>query len=213
MQYPRFDPTSPITPLSPAELATLDALLPSLPSDAAMSLDGMDGYLTALVVGPASVLSGLDTAEWLPAVWGGDGLEGPAAATPFATQRLRKNTVVMVLRHLRHLHHQLQPQQLQQNPAAWEPIFSVAEQGADEFVDARDWCCGFMQAVDLAPDAWGNTWLDVRWAPLLALGGGLPGLEQPTGGPDINDPAVCDELSRAVADLVADWVLASLASA
>jgi uncharacterized protein len=64
MQYPRFDPASPITPLTPTELATLDALLPGLPSDAAMSLDGMDGYLTALVVGPAAVLAGMDTAEW-----------------------------------------------------------------------------------------------------------------------------------------------------
>jgi uncharacterized protein len=197
MQYPSYDPTSPVTPLTAAELATLDALLPSLPSDASMSLDGMDGYLTALVVGPPALLADLASAEWLPAVWGGDGLEGPAAPAPFGTQRQRKNTVVMVLRHLRHLVHQLHHE-----AAAWEPIFSVAEQGADELVDARDWCCGFLQAVDLAPDAWGTSWQDARFAPLLALGGGIEGHETPQPAPNLDNAATCDALSRAVPDLV-----------
>jgi uncharacterized protein len=113
----------------------------------------------------------------------------------------------MVLRHLRHLHHQLQPQQLQAEPAAWEPIFSVAEQGADEFVDARDWCCGFMQAVDLAPAAWGSTWSNGRLAPLLLLGGGMEGVDLPTDGPDVSDPAACDALSRLVPELVVSLVM------
>ena len=211
VDYPRYDPASPITPLTTAELDALDALLQALPSDGAMTLDGLDGYLTALVVGPPAVLATWPTADWLPWVWGGDGEAGPAEAAPsapypFASKRQRKTTVVMVLRHLRHL-----SQQLGESPATWEPIFSIAEQGgsegAEDWVDARDWSTGFLQAVDLQPEAWGGTWQDMASAPVLApllvLGGGLEG-ETPAADADadLDDPTVCDRLSRAVPDAV-----------
>lgn len=216
MDYPRYDPASPITPLTTAELDALDALLQALPADGAMTLDGLDGYLTALVVGPPAVLATWPTADWLPWVWGGDGDAGaagtaptaplPTSAFPFASQRQRKTTVVMVLRHLRHL-----SKQLTESPATWEPIFSIAQQGgaegAGQWVDARDWCTGFLQAVDLQPAAWGDTWHATASAPLLApllvLGGGLAGVTPAADADaDLDDPAVCDRLSRAVPDAV-----------
>ncbi|MDZ7589832.1 MAG: UPF0149 family protein [Rubrivivax sp.] len=211
MDYPRYDPASPITPLGAAELDALDALLQALPTDGAMTIDGLDGYLTALVVGPPAVLATLPTADWLPWVWGGDNEAGPAGAAPsssfpFASKRQRKTTVVMVLRHLRHL-----SQQLGQSPATWEPIFSIAEQGgsegAEEWVDARDWCTGFLQAVDLRPEAWGDTWQDRASAPVLApmlvLGGGLEGVTPAADADaDLDNPAVCDRLSRVVPEAV-----------
>lgn len=207
VDYPRYDPASAVTPLSPAELDALDALLQALPADGAMTLDGLDGYLTALIVGPPAVLAGLPTAEWLPGVWGGDGQVGPAEAAPsapfpFVSKRQRKTTVVMVLRHLRHL-----SQQLGESPATWEPIFSIAEQGAEERVDARDWCTGFLQAVDLRPEAWGDSWQNPAeaslLAPLLVLGGGLEGVTPAADADaDLDAPAVCDRLSRAVPDAV-----------
>jgi hypothetical protein len=107
MDYPRYDPASPITPLTAAELDGLDQLLQALPAEACMSLDGTDGFLTALQVGPAHLLATLETAEWLPLVWGGDGPGGAEEATPFASKRQRKATVVLLLRHLRHLADQL----------------------------------------------------------------------------------------------------------
>ncbi|MCY7314485.1 MAG: UPF0149 family protein [Rubrivivax sp.] len=200
MQYPAYDPQSAITPLTAEEIAALDALLQRLEADTAMSLDGVDGYLTALAIGPAAMRS-MPTSDWLPLIWGGDpaGLDETA---PFATKRQRKNTVVMALRHLRHL-----SQLLHEKPDEWEPIFSIAEQGADEWADAREWCMGFLQAVDLMPDAWSDAWADPALAPvvapLVALGGGLDGAPAPQGQtPDLDDPAVCDELSRAVPDAV-----------
>jgi len=199
VDYPRYDPASPVTPLTAAELHALDALLQTLPADGAMSLDGLDGYLTALLVGPPAVLATLATADWLPLVWGGDDDTGAAAAAPFASKRQRKATVVLVLRHLRHL-----SRQLDEAADEWEPIFSIAEQGAREWADARDWCAGFLQMVDLMPAAWGSTWADPALAPLLQLGGGLDGVT-PAGvdaGADIDDPAECDRLSRAVPEAV-----------
>ena len=205
MDYPRYDPASPLTPLQPAELDALDRLLQALPADGVMSLDGVDGYLTALAAGPAELLTTLPTAEWLPLVWGGDGPAGNEGAEPFGSKRQRKTTVVQLLRHLRHV-----AQALQQ-PDAWEPIFSIAEKGADEFADASDWCTGFLQAVDLLPSAWDNAghslWDDPAAAPLLQLGGGLDGVQTPTvdaeGEPvSLDDAADIDRLSRAVPDAV-----------
>lgn len=198
MDYPRYDPSSPVSPLTAAELAALDTLLQGLPADSVMTLDGLDGYLTALLVGPSAVLAVLATADWLPLAWGGDDASGPAAAAPFASKRQRKTTVVMLLRHLRHL-----SQQLTETPDAWEPIFSIAERGGQEWTDARDWCTGFLQAVDLQPAAWGEIWDDPALAPLLVLGGGLEGIT-PAGvaQDDLDDPAVCDRLSRAVPEAV-----------
>ena len=201
VDYPRYDPASPVTPLSAAELDALDALLQALPADGVMSLDGVDGVLTALLVGPPAVLGTLATADWLPLVWGGDGEDGPVAAAPFASKRQRKTTVVMLLRHLRHL-----DEQLARAADDWQPIFSIAEQAGHEWTDARDWCTGFLQAVDLQPDAWGTAWEDPALAPLLRLGGGLEGVAADAAAlPEnatLDDPAVCDRLSRTVPDAV-----------
>jgi uncharacterized protein len=209
VDYPDYDPASALTPLTGAELDALDTLLQTMDSDGAMSLDGLDGYLTALLVGPGELLQRLPTAEWLPLVWGGDGPGGNDAAAPFASKRQRKATVVLVLRHLRHISHQVL-----QAPQDWEPIFSVAEKGAQEWVDARDWCTGFLQAVDLLPSAWDAAWdaaaVGPALAPLLLLGGGLAdgnqaladAAEEGEGQGGLDVPEVCDGLSRAVPDAV-----------
>lgn len=196
MDYPQYDPSSAVTPLTAAELDSLDQLLQALPADGCMSLDGVDGYLTALQVGPAELLATMSTADWLPMVWGGDGPGGAEEATPFASRRQRKATVVLLLRHLRHL-----ADQLDHRPADWEPIFSIAEQGPAEWADARDWCTGFLQAVDLMPSAWGDAFADPALGALLQLGGGLPDVPSPAP-PAADDLAGIDRVSRTVPDAV-----------
>ncbi len=196
MDYPRYNPQSPVTPLQPAELEGLDRLLQALPADGAMSLDGVDGFLTALLAGPPELLATWPTADWLPWVWGGDGPLGNAEATPFASKRQRKDTVVLLLRHLRHI-----AVQMAGDAADWEPVFDLAEQGPDEWADARGWCAGFLQAVDLQPAAWADAFAAVDAAPLLALGGGLEGVDCALRIED-GDLAAVDEASRAVPDVV-----------
>lgn len=195
MQYPTYDPKSPLTPLSPEEIAALDTLLQRLPADAAMSLDGVDGFLTALAIGPGA-LRALPTADWLPLIWGGDP-EDASDTAPFATKRQRKNTVVLALRHLRHL-----SAVLRETPENWEPIFSIAEQGQDELADAREWSMGFLQAVDLLPSAWDGLWSAPEVVPLLTLGGGLDGATVALVEADVDNAVVCDGLSREVPDAV-----------
>ena len=200
MDYPSYDPNSPNTPLTEEELSSLDDLLTNLPSDGSMTLDGMDGYLTALLVGPTPIGK---SADWMPAIWGGDQEPAPA---PFASNQKRKRTTVLVLRHLRSIEAALSGP-----PDAWEPVFSVAEvpgtQG-EELADATDWCMGFLAAMDLAPDAWAPLNADAEIGPGLAtiafLGGDIdaPPESGEDDDEDMDDPQVRDQLSRAATEAV-----------
>ncbi len=212
MDYPTYDPKSADTPLSEDELSALDELLAALPVDGAMTLDGMDGFLTALLVGPHRPET-LPTRDWLPLVWGGDAEQGgatpPAAGAPFSSNQKRKKTSVLVLRHLRSLDAVLALAQAGAE-AVWEPIFSVAESPAgDELADAGDWCTGFLVATDLAPDAWAPLFADPELGPGLAtiawLGGDTEVAADAEDRPDdgeLEDPVVRDQLSRAASDVV-----------
>ena len=199
MDYPSYDPKSPNTPLTEEELSSLDDLLTNLPSDGSMTLDGMDGFLTALLVGPAPIGP---SSGWLPTIWGGDQEPAPA---PFASNQKRKRTTVLVLRHLRSIEAALSGP-----PDAWEPVFSVAElpgtQG-EELADATDWCMGFLAAMDLAPDAWAPLNADPEIGPGLAtiafLGGDIDAPpESDEDAEDMDDPQVRDQLSRAATEVV-----------
>lgn len=195
MDYPQYDPHSPNTPLSDDELQALDDLLLALPSDAAMNIEALDGYLTGLLIGP-SLRAGLPTADWLPLAWGGDGPNG----APFASNKQRKRATVLVLRHLQSL-----ACLLRDTPDAWQPIFSVAEQGEEEWVSAQDWCTGFLQAIDLAPEAWAPWFEGPDTGPLLVpivLLGGDDSERSEAEAAQLADLAVVDELSRGVADAV-----------
>jgi len=198
MDYPDYNPEIDDAPLSDEELSALDALLQALPTEAAMNVEALDGYLTALLVGPPG-LARLKSADWLPAVWGGDGADG----APFASNKARKRATTLVLRHLRSIDGQLRD--LAEHPERWQPVFSVAEDGDEELVDAEDWCAGFLQAVPLAPEAWGALFDDAAFGPALvplALLGGDEAQLAPADAERLADPRWRDELSRAAMDAV-----------
>ncbi|MFT3817531.1 MAG: UPF0149 family protein [Rubrivivax sp.] len=189
MQYPDYRPSIDSPPLSDDELQALDELLGALPGDVAMNVEMLDGYLSALLLAPTPVAARRG-AEWLPAVWGGDG-EGDA---PFTSGKQKKRAIVLVLRHLHAI-----DQALQRDPEHWEPVFSVAE-GEDgrEWADAEDWCIGFLQATAQDPDGWGQWFDDPALGPLLTPIGLLGG--EDADGPA--DPEQRDALSRALPDAV-----------
>jgi uncharacterized protein len=203
MDYPSYDPKSANTPLTEEELASLDNLLTTLPTDGSMTLDGMDGYLTALLVGPP-LFDKVPSSDWMPAIWGGDQEPAPA---PFVSNQKRKRTTVLVLRHLRSIE-----AALASAPDSWEPVFSVAEVPAspgEELADATDWCLGFLAATDLAPEAWAPLFADAELGPSLAtiawLGGDVdvaPDAEDHPDAQALEDPRVRDQLSRVAAEAV-----------
>lgn len=199
MQYPDYDPTIDSPPLGDDELAALDTLLQALPADAAMNIEALDGYLTALLVGPPPGPK-RRSADWLPVVWGGDGADPAAPAAPFASEKQRKRVTVLVLRHLHAL-----DRVLTHDVDAWEPIFSVADDGSREWVDAQDWSAGFLQAVALDPAGWEAVFDDPALAealvPLALLGGDEAQLSA-ADAQRLADPAALDALSRTVVDAV-----------
>lgn len=192
MQMPDYQPALDAPPLADDELAALDALLAALPGDAAMNIEMLDGYLTALLLAPTPVHRRPAT-DWMPPVWGG--------GDPFTSGKQRKHAVVQVLRHLHAI-----DLALRGDAQGWEPVFSVAEtDDGDEFADAEDWCIGFLHAVAQEAEAWGERFDDSRLGPLLVplalLGGdeaGLPAAELDR----LADPQQRDELSRAVPEAV-----------
>ena len=192
MQIPDYQPALDAPPLTDDELAALDALLDALPGDAAMNVEMLDGYLTALLLAPTPVAK-RRAADWMPPVWGG--------GDPFASGKQRKHAVVAVLRHLHAI-----DVALRDTPDAWEPVFSVAESpDGDEQVDAEDWCIGFLQATAQEPEDWGALFDDPRFAallvPLALLGGDESGLSE-TDRARLADDDERDALSRAVPDAV-----------
>ena len=193
MNYPQFDRASNNTPLSDEELEAFDTLLQALPADGAMNIEGVDGYLTAMLLGPAESLDQGPTADWLPLIWGGDGPEGE----PFASNRQRKRATLFALRHL-----QAVACQLRDHPKHWEPLFSMVEAKGEEWVDAQDWCTGFLQAVDLQPDAWADWQADEELGPGLAIIALLGGDELPEPDSEeaqaLADPAARDAMAREV---------------
>jgi uncharacterized protein len=195
VQYPDYKPALESPPLSDDELQALDALLSDLDSDAAMNIEALDGYLTALLLAPTPVAA-LKGADWLPVVWGGDG-EGEA---PFSSGKQKKRAIVLVLRHLRDI-----DQALQHHPDRWEPVFSVAEVDERELADAEDWCIGFLQAAAMDVDGWGRLFDDPELGPLLlpiGLLGGDDSQLAPADAERLADLDHRDELSRAVPDAV-----------
>jgi uncharacterized protein len=192
MQYPQFDRASNNSPLSDIELQAFDELLAELPADGAMDIEGVDGFLTGLLLGPREILDQWPTADWLPLVWGGDGPEGQ----PFESNRQRKRATLFVLRHLQSV-----ALQLRDRPQLWEPLFSVVEAQGKEWVDAQDWCTGFLQAMDLLPQAWREWQADAEQGPALAaiaLLGGEEDEVEDAAGEDLGDPASRDAMAHAV---------------
>lgn len=200
MTLPAYQPQSDLLPLSDAELEQLDLSLAALP-DSALTLEALDGYLSALLLSPQP-LHTLPGEAWLPTVWG----QQAGEPDPFASSKQRKKLQLLVLRHARALHAQL-------GSTAWEPLFSVVDDGQQEWVDAEDWCTGFLLAVDNAGDTAAASWAArfgegpsaAALAPLVALGGDPAQLDDATRR-QLDDPAARDALAHAVVEGLRAWI-------
>jgi len=143
------------------------------------NLEALDGYLSALVVGPDNV----PPEQWQPPVWG---------PTPprWADDNERAQVEALLLGHynmasqrVRHGDDDL-PEHLA--PLLWLPEEVDAEAENDEELDVgRDWAFGFFRAVELREaqwDAWldENEWMDQIFALFDQLASGEVLAEDPT---------------------------------
>jgi uncharacterized protein len=160
-----FVPQSPdqLHALSDEETDELDQFLMSdAVSDGALALDSLDGYLTAIAIGPVTQMP----SDWLPGVLGDEG-----QAPHFATQEQARRIMELILRHMNGI-----ISTMQDDTDAFEPIFGcvVDEEGGREYLDGEMWAAGFMFGLSLCRHEWQPLFADPQgreWLrPLYLLG-------------------------------------------
>ena len=142
----------------PSEGAALDALDAFLSSDQSppdsMMLSDLDGFLTAIAVGPELVMP----SEWLPVIWGDD--------EPVFTDEAEMQAVLGgILSRYNQIRHEI-------TNGTFEPILWS---DADGTPIGTDWAEGFMQGVGLRATKWERLFRSEDGAdlifPILALCG------------------------------------------
>ncbi|MGA7178007.1 MAG: UPF0149 family protein [Thiobacillaceae bacterium] len=145
------------SPLSDEEVAELDSFLVSdATSDETMSLDTLDGYLTAIIIGPTT----LTMSQWYSGIWGDQEDDAPH----FETMEDAQHIMELIMRHYNGI-----IWSLQDDPDSHEPIFHFRTQEGDtrEFVDGEMWAYGFMQGLELCRQDWKALFDDARGAEWL----------------------------------------------
>lgn len=151
-------------PLSVLELEALDAFLASdAASDETMLLDRLDGYLTAIAIGPTS----LNPSQWYPGIWGPHTDDAPH----FESLEQAQLVMQTIMRFYNGI-----IGSLEEDADTHRPIFEafVSDESGAEYIDAEMWACGFMEGVELClthwrplfDDAQGREWLE----PIRLLG-------------------------------------------
>ena len=107
--------------------------------DGSMALSDLDGFLTAVAIGPDRI----KPSEWLPRIWGDETpefLSEEEANRVIGTILGRYNQIIT---------------QLRDDPGRYQPLIRQNEHGQ---VIARDWVAGFMNGVALRADRWQALW-------------------------------------------------------
>lgn len=142
-------------PLLKSELDELENFLASANlQETSMDVPMLEGYLTAIVIGPHSVTPG----EWLPRVWDRyDAFVAPAFVD--AAQAARITTLLM--RFMNGI-----ADAFLNDPGAFQPIFWQREQRG-----APEWCEGFLAGTAFCDAEWAALWEEepALFAPLMRL--------------------------------------------
>ena len=120
--------------LNDDDLDRLDDFLCGLDSDAALTLSGLDGFLSGVVVCPDLILP----SEWLPVIWGGD---GPG----FADEREANEILGLIMARYNEIARGLGRKKRH------APILENDIDGAALW---ELWVEGFATAMALRPDSW-----------------------------------------------------------
>lgn len=131
-------------PLSGKELDELEAFLVSeaTPQDC-MDLETLDGFLTAIVSGPETILP----SEWMPWVWSVEG--DPEQGPEFVDEAQARRILDLMIRHMNGI-----AATLLKSPVDFEPLFYEPEDEPDAVPVAARWCLGYIIAMELRAGAW-----------------------------------------------------------
>ena len=130
-------------PLTDEEIRELDEfLLEAEGIEEAMDLSSLDGFLTAILCGPKTILP----SEWLRWVWD---MERGEDAPVFKDQAQAQRILGLLMRHMNDI-----AGTLHEAPEDYEPLLMENPNDGDPIPIIDDWCAGFMKGVHLDRDGW-----------------------------------------------------------
>jgi uncharacterized protein len=155
----------PLEPLSQEELAHLESFLASdlTPEDCMSSLEMIDGYMTALVIGPEEVASG----RWITY------LLNPEKQQPdvFGSEEQAVEISALLERHIGAIANQFKTE-----PEGFLPLYEMFSYGEEEERELaiEEWALGFILGMELCHEAWQPLFADEERAmlagPVFVLG-------------------------------------------
>lgn len=140
-------------PLNDKEFQELDKFLLSdrCPDDA-MTMDSLHGFLTAIAIGPETILM----SEWLPHVW------GETKETPkFKNDKEFERIINLIVRFMNEILITFEVA-----PKEFEPLFCEREWEGKSLIDGEAWAYGFCEGMGLREEAWAPL-RESNLAPLL----------------------------------------------
>ncbi|MEA3084561.1 MAG: uncharacterized protein QOC89_2258 [Paraburkholderia sp.] len=201
MSKSKLKPADLASPLSEKEFDELDEFLISdLTSEETLTIMGLDGYLTAMAIGPTTVAP----SYWLPGVWGPSEDDTPA----FESTEQAQHILGLILRHMNGI-----IADLESDPDGFVPVFGVhrIDESGSEYIDGEAWAMGFMQGLMLIRQDWqalfdseqGREWLE----PIRLMGALDLTLEDEEliGTPE-QDEALTKQIPASVAAIYRFWL-------
>jgi yecA family protein len=131
------------TDLTDAEFDELDQFLISdkTPADC-MDISMLDGFLTALLIGPNTLLP----SRWLPEVWG----ESPDSEMQFESETQAQHILDLIMRFYND-----RARDLAEGVDLYDPAIYTREDDGKTVPIIDEWCTGFMRGVMLDAQAMG----------------------------------------------------------
>jgi len=130
-------------PLTDEEIRELDQyLLDAEGIPESMDISTLDGFLTAIVCGPKTLLP----SEWMRWVWD---MERGEDAPEFTDQVQAQRVLGLLMRHMNDI-----AQTLHQAPEEYEPLLMENPNDGDPIPILDEWCSGFIKGVQLDSEGW-----------------------------------------------------------
>ena len=133
-------------PLSDKEFNELDKfLLSDRTADDAMTMDSLHGYLTAIAIGPETIMP----SEWLGKIWGSE----PDAEPVWKSNKEVERITELIMRFMNEV-----LVTFEVAPKEFEPLFCEQEVDGQTLIDAEAWAWGFWEGMELRPGSWEAIW-------------------------------------------------------
>ncbi|MCO7227455.1 UPF0149 family protein [Pleionea sp. CnH1-48] len=129
-------------PLNEQEIDELNHLLTQQTNGAkTMNISELDGFLTAIVVGPDSVMP----SQWFNRIWGEE------SVPTFEDDSMLEHVFTLSIRHMNGIAYILQ-----NAVDEFEPIFEEEKRGNEWCLSVGNWCSGFVKGMSYHMEAWSS---------------------------------------------------------